>query len=80
MKHEGLGDEGEGFDTMEVGDILLDAVWSLSCSSRSPGSSTGPISWVVSNRSIPTKHFKAKTNLNGASTTCISPILIKKRT
>ena len=35
------GGEEEDPDTMEVSDTLPGAVWSLSCSSYSPGKSTG---------------------------------------
>ena len=36
------GGEGKRPDTREVGETLPRAVWSLFCSSSSPGQSTGP--------------------------------------
>ena len=41
-KNNWEGVEREGPDIKEVGDTLPCAGWRLSCSSRSPGSSTGP--------------------------------------
>ena len=37
-----LGVEREGPDTTEVGDAMPCVGWRLACSSRFPGSSTGP--------------------------------------
>ena len=46
------GGKGEVPDTGEDSDTLPGAVWSLSCSSRSPGSSTGPGSFKKLQRKV----------------------------